>query len=114
LVDILNRFQKRKRGATGEVRDAGELQFRGARSICCKIEQDKRIRRSARAREGDWEKEEGAGMVDRAGIVDDWRRCLQVFDEEFVGLERFPREERKEKEEGVREAFIAGLAWRGS
>jgi hypothetical protein len=99
-ADCFQRRRRRRRVA-GEVRGAGELQVRGASLIWSKIEQNKRIRRSARAREGVWEKKEGAGIPEHAGIERSRRRHLQVSVKKFVGLEKISREEKKGDRRGV-------------
>jgi hypothetical protein len=51
------------------------LGFQGACLICCKLGRTESIRRGARGREEDWEKEEGCGLT--VG-VEFGRRCPQM------------------------------------
>jgi hypothetical protein len=53
-------------------------------------------------------------MADRARIVDDWRRRLRVFDEEFVGLATNWEKDKRRGDGGGPGLFMDALAWRGS
>jgi hypothetical protein len=64
-------------------------------SISCEIGQTEYISRHVWSREEECGREKGSGYLVCAGISKMRRRCLQVLDEKFVGLEGTSAREKK-------------------